>query len=537
MSAPVAGMEAGDQPAAAELLEAFKTIDPAERQKHEAVLDYWLSIRGERELPPLRDLDPLEISDAAPLSVLVELIGGGEDAEIRHLGEQLRSGGDFDRISQAPRPSLLSSIARKLSIVAVSRNFLAFEDEFAADGEKTRCWVTLLPLSSAGAWVDYVYAFVSFGPADAAKAAAASGQDEPEAAEVTEAVQDQTETPEVEPEVTEVTDMVVEEVVEAEPEALEVEAQPDAVVQAEPEMLETAAVEPETPEIVAEPEDIADAPEDVLELDSPVEEPEAAAEQAGELPVAEAEPVPTSKKGAGFSFDASAGGFYATKAVNVKPTLPEGAVAKAKAAAPAREEQEHASSRAEPKTVEPVMEQAAPAKEESSKPAAEEKPHKATSATEGSLQSKLTDVRAKADEARMAKLKANVALYEGLSAAYDFALDAEDSPEEYLRIVEAQGLKIQLRSPMRPVVKLAFDGMCDEFDDRAAREGAGLGDRPGAAAWLARQVHRGSGRNWPDPQRTGQGRVVFCREREGLALALRFAQLEPFDDGVDGALA
>ena len=26
-----------------------------------------------------------------------------------------------------------------------------------------------------------------------------------------------------------------------------------------------------------------------------------------------------------------------------------------------------------------------------------------------------------------------------------------------------QGLKIQLRSPMKPVVKLAFDGMCDEM--------------------------------------------------------------------------
>jgi len=78
------------------------------------------------------------------------------------------------------------------------------------------------------------------------------------------------------------------------------------------------------------------------------------------------------------------------------------------------------------------------------------------------LQTKLTQVRAKADEARMAKLRANVALYEGLSAAYDFALDAEDSPEEYLKLVEAQGLKIQLRSPMKPVVKLAFDGMCDD---------------------------------------------------------------------------
>jgi hypothetical protein len=62
----------------------------------------------------------------------------------------------------------------------------------------------------------------------------------------------------------------------------------------------------------------------------------------------------------------------------------------------------------------------------------------------------------------MAKLKSNTALYEGLGAAYDFALDAEDSPEEYLRLVEEQGLKIQLRSPMRPVVKLAFNGMCDD---------------------------------------------------------------------------
>ena len=78
------------------------------------------------------------------------------------------------------------------------------------------------------------------------------------------------------------------------------------------------------------------------------------------------------------------------------------------------------------------------------------------------MQTRLTEVRSKADEARMAKLRSNVALYEGLSAAYDFALEAEDHPEEYLKLVEAQGLKIQLRSPMAPVVKLAFDGMCDD---------------------------------------------------------------------------
>jgi hypothetical protein len=81
---------------------------------------------------------------------------------------------------------------------------------------------------------------------------------------------------------------------------------------------------------------------------------------------------------------------------------------------------------------------------------------------EGSLQNKLSQVRAKADEARMAKLQSITALHEGLSAAYDFALDAEREPEEYLKLVEAQGLKIQLRSPMKPVVKLAFDGTCDD---------------------------------------------------------------------------
>jgi hypothetical protein len=90
------------------------------------------------------------------------------------------------------------------------------------------------------------------------------------------------------------------------------------------------------------------------------------------------------------------------------------------------------------------------------------KPEKTRSVPEGIMQTKLAEVRTKADEARAAKLRANAALYEGLSAAYDFALDAEENAEEYLKLVEAQGLKIQLRSPMKPVVKLAFDGMCDE---------------------------------------------------------------------------
>src|SRR5438046_3034456 len=171
MGAPSQGMKAAEQPAAETLLTAFKTINASERRKHASVLNYWLSIRGDKEFPPLHDLDPLELSDAGPSSALLELISGGHDAEIRHLGEALRGGQDWpERIMDAADPSILATIAKKLPIVAISRDFLAFEDDFTDDSGDTRVWVTLLPLSAGGAWVDYVYAFVSL-EGSAAKAA------------------------------------------------------------------------------------------------------------------------------------------------------------------------------------------------------------------------------------------------------------------------------------------------------------------------------------------------------------------------------
>src|SRR5438309_2300578 len=197
MGAPSTGMQAGEQASAETLLGAFKTIKAAERRKHASVLNYWLSIRGDKEFPPLHDLDPLELSDAGPNSALLELISGGHDAEIRHLGEALRGGHDWpERIMDAASPSLLSCIGKKLPIVAISRDFLAFEDEYAEGGETIRCWVTLLPLSAGGAWVDYVYALVSLDPdAKVAKAAEkpAKAEEPEEVVESAEAPQDDVE--------------------------------------------------------------------------------------------------------------------------------------------------------------------------------------------------------------------------------------------------------------------------------------------------------------------------------------------------------
>ena len=282
MGAPVSGTKAAEQPAAETLLTAFKTISAAERRRHASVLNYWLSIRGDKEFPPLHDLDPLELSDAGPTSILLELISGGHDAEVRHLGEGLVGEEKVERIIDAPSPSILSNIAKKLPIVAISRDFLAFEDEFEVDGEPARCWVTLLPLSAGGAWVDYVYAFVSTDAAAPAKPAKkTSKKAEPVAEEIEEPVVEQ---------------------VEEEPVAEEIE--------------EPAVEEVEEP--VAE--EIEEPVDELEEPDAEIEEP-AIEEIDEETPVAAA----VTKAAPGFSklFDSLAGltGFYGSQPVKVEPVV------------------------------------------------------------------------------------------------------------------------------------------------------------------------------------------------------------------------
>lgn len=354
MGAPETGIQPAEQQAAETLLSAFHSIGEEERCRHAAVVDYWLSIRGDRDFPTIRDLDPLQISDAGPCSMLLELIDSGEDAAIRHIGETLKAGAEVARISEAPRRSLLACIAGKLAVVAISRDPLAFEDDFETAVGAGRCRVTLLPFSSTGPWVDYVYAFVT----------SRSGPDE-----------------------VEVAPGIAAEVADEKPE--------DDMDQAE----QTSRMPMNPAEEAPEPalDDAVPAAQDVADSVEPVPEPAATEPSAN-----------------GFDPFAGVEGFFGN-VVSVELDLPVTAAAGEKAGQP-----------------------------------------------ESPLQGRLAQARAKADEAREARLRSDAALAEGLGAAYDFALDADDQAEDYLKLVEAQGLKVQLRSPMAPVVRLAFEGRCDE---------------------------------------------------------------------------
>jgi hypothetical protein len=395
-----------DESSAEGFTSALRTISPPERRKHASVYNYWLSIRRDRQFPPIRDLDPLEISDAGPYSLLLEMIGGGEDAGIRHIGHAIKDGVQVEKIGEAPNPSLLSCIAARLPVVAACRDAFAFEDEFETADGKTRCWVTLLPFSATGTWIDYVYGFVTL--------------DSP-AAEA---------------------DAVEEATGPARSEALE----------------EPAEVEAEIESAVM---DVADAPAEVEEASN---------DEA-------ADPIKPTISEKFFEKLANIGGFYGRPVeIELDPDTVSLETWEAEESLPAEEpaETDEPGGANEPADAEePLSAEEAEADELTSAddpeplepaPAYEpQSPIEPNAQLEGTLESKLTEVRAKADEARQAKLRANAALYEGLSAAYDFALDAEDAPEEYLKLVQAEGLKIQLRSPMKPVAKLAFDGMCDDM--------------------------------------------------------------------------
>jgi len=509
MGAPESGMKAAEQPTADALLTSFRTIKDPERLKHVAVLDYWLSIRGDKEFPPLHDLDPLEISDAAPSSILFELLSGGQDAEVRHLGDTLKDDVTVQRIIDASSPSLLSSIARKLPIVAISRDFLSFEDNFTNADGLTRCWITLLPLSSCGSWVDYVYAFVSLekGATKAVKPApkaeeppAEEAQPEAVADEAVETVAEEAEAPveEVVEEAEAVAELPTDEPEEPVEEPVAEAAEPVAEDAPVEEVAEPVA-EPDPVEEVAElePEPVQEPIENVAELEpEPVEEAVAELEPEPEPePEPELEPLPAfltedeppAKSSPGFSGIleglASLAGFYGQgvkvtdpvvevdlaegEPLPAEPSAETEPVVEALEASPEPEQVAEPEPMAEAQEPEPVAEPEPEVAEVTSEPepVAELEPIElespAPAVLEGTLQSKLAEVQAKADEVREAQLRATQALHEGLSAAYDFALDAETAPEEYLRLVEAQGLKIQLRAPMAPVAKLAFDGVCD----------------------------------------------------------------------------
>lgn len=70
--------------------------------------------------------------------------------------------------------------------------------------------------------------------------------------------------------------------------------------------------------------------------------------------------------------------------------------------------------------------------------------------------------RETAERALAADSRSRSALYQAVGQAWDFALAAEDAPQEFAELLADAGLKAQERAPMTPLVKLVFGANYDK---------------------------------------------------------------------------
>lgn len=74
----------------------------------------------------------------------------------------------------------------------------------------------------------------------------------------------------------------------------------------------------------------------------------------------------------------------------------------------------------------------------------------------------LAAAREQAQAAQNTEDRSRKALYAAVGLAYDFSLEAQDSPEDFQEIIDDNGLTMQDRAPMTPVVKLVFGADYDK---------------------------------------------------------------------------
>ncbi|HYJ53509.1 MAG TPA: hypothetical protein VEW04_10100 [Allosphingosinicella sp.] len=167
-----------DEPA----IERPPEIGVDERRMHVRAYNYWVSLLSGRAYPSIQDLDPANIEDFGPHSVLLDFSRDPEDPEIAYLGGALRTECGLDagirNISEVPSRSLLSRLTdHYLQIIANSAP-IGFEAEFVGQrGYHTLYRGILMPLATDGETIDFIYGVINWKEvADEETASALAGQ-------------------------------------------------------------------------------------------------------------------------------------------------------------------------------------------------------------------------------------------------------------------------------------------------------------------------------------------------------------------------
>ena len=153
-------------------------IGTDERRMHVRAYNHWVSLLGGRDFPSIDDLEPGDVEDFASYSVLLDFTCGRDDPAIPYVGTAIRDecglDDDMRTISDVPSRSLLSRLTDHYMQIIANRAPVGFEAEFDNPAGETICYRgILMPFSSDGDAIDFIYGVINWKHVDAAADAAA----------------------------------------------------------------------------------------------------------------------------------------------------------------------------------------------------------------------------------------------------------------------------------------------------------------------------------------------------------------------------
>ncbi len=380
-------------------------IGTDERRMQVRAYNHWASMLGDYNFPSIEDLDPANLPDFGPYSVLLDFTLGVENPGIQYLGDQLAiecgTHEEIDALSDIPSRSLLSRITDHYMQILANQAPIGFEAEFVNQRGATILYRgILLPFSSDGETIDFIYGVINWKEMadqittdelmlEIDQALEASSDEEYDDYANDEAAELRNPDP--------MTDWADGPAADPAPTPAEADAEPgfDAARGFEPgPVYELGLGESFEEEEDDDEYEEADSESDE-DSDDDLPSPLFGAKKPGGLSVPRKVPI-----------DLSAGNAYALE-----------------------DEDEYFPT-----------------------PAGED---------EG-LYDCLASARELALAARSCEDRSRSALYAAVGRAYDFSLAALDEQEEFNELVSSSGLTVQERAPMTPVVKLVFGGDYDK---------------------------------------------------------------------------
>ncbi|KPF64105.1 hypothetical protein [Porphyrobacter sp. AAP60] len=144
-----------------------ESIGQDERRMQVRAYNHWAGQLGERMFPNIEDLDPVQLPDFGPHSVLLDFSYGIDDPVVRFLGDKLADecseNTSITRLSDVPPRSLLSRITDHYMQILANQAPIGFEAEFVNHrGQAILYRGILLPYSSDDETIDFIYGVINW---------------------------------------------------------------------------------------------------------------------------------------------------------------------------------------------------------------------------------------------------------------------------------------------------------------------------------------------------------------------------------------